>query len=82
MLSKPYMVVVRWRDMTGEQGWFKESEIEQMNPSVIETVGWLLCDGEVMRLAASRAENGVYGTIFSIPKGCIESILALIGVKP
>lgn len=75
-MKRGRLLVVTWRDSVtlGRGGWQQAGEVASVEPALIETVGWVLCETpSALTLAATWDDDSpphVEGHMV-IPKGCI-----------
>jgi len=74
------LVLIEWYDITGvERPWVPVEEAHELDPVVVQTVGWLYHkDDHVVRIASSKhTDPETLGNINVIPRGCIVSMRCL-----
>jgi hypothetical protein len=74
------IVAVTWKDITSQADWVGELEqvLEECNPILCVTVGWILKeDEEVMVLADSATKDRTFGGVTAIPKSVVVEIIDL-----
>ena len=72
------LVKVVWKDIQGiDETWVDMDEVSEFEPVSVETVGWVVVDGEeYLTLLSSLSTDQTFGgSITSIPKGCVESVV-------
>ena len=71
------MILVRWVDTKGSEGWMDKTEFAVLKPSVVISPGIFINEDEdYLRIAHDFADDeDVIGTVFS--KKCVISILPL-----
>ncbi len=71
------MVVVVWRDITARADWVGSIEevVEEIQPILCVTVGWILLDNkDTLIVADSATKDKTFGGTTAIPKGVVVSI--------
>ena len=72
------LVKVVWKDIQGlDETWVDMNEVSEFEPVSIETVGWIVVDGEeyITLLSSLSTDQTFGGSVTSIPKGCVESVV-------
>ena len=72
------LVKVVWKDIQGlDETWVDISDVLEFEPVSIETVGWIVVESEEYYtiLSSLSADKTFGGSITSVPKGCVESIV-------
>ena len=72
------LVKVTWQDITGiEETWVDFEEAVELTPATVHTVGWVIFedDGFVTLVSSLEIGKSFCGSITSIPRGCIQSML-------
>lgn len=68
------LVEVQWLDVLVFAGWHSQVQLEEENPPVITSIGWLVHeDKETIRLAGLSSVDDTWNAIQIIPKGCVIS---------
>lgn len=65
-----------WLDITGHGGWHEPSDVEEMAPASMVTVGWILEEsGDTIKMCSSREVSGeLVGDVTVIPRCVVESV--------
>ena len=72
------LVKVVWKDIQGlDETWVSLEDMSEFEPVSIETVGWIVVESKeyITMLSSLSADKTFGGSITSIPKGCVESIV-------
>ena len=72
------LVKVVWKDIQGlDETWVDMDEVSEFEPVSVETVGWIVMEGEeyITLLSSLSTDKTFGGSITSIPRGCIDSIV-------
>jgi len=72
------LVKVVWKDIQGlDETWVDMETMSDFEPVSVETVGWIVVESKeyVTLLSSLSVDQTFGGSITSIPKGCIESMV-------
>ena len=73
-LRKNDAIVVKWVDITQENGWHSECDAGEFNPIICHTLGFYLNETKrLIRLSDTISSEGDRN-ITVIPKGCVLKI--------
>jgi hypothetical protein len=67
--------MIDWWDHTGDSSWFAIEDIEQEQPVLCRTVGYLVAENEeVYKLVDTITNDKGYGGLSIILKSCVKDI--------
>ena len=78
------LVKVVWKDIQGlDETWVDIGDVSDFEPVSVETVGWIIVESDeyLTLLSSLSADKTFGGSITSIPKGCIESMVMVSEVS-
>ena len=68
---------VHWLDTVASAGW---ESLKDVNPAIMQTTGYVVYkDKEVIKIANTKDDKGVWFGIHAIPMGCVKKIRPLSG---
>lgn len=77
------IVLVEWRDIVGQFGWFSQNQVDKFvtdnDEGVVQQVGFLYEEDEdqIVLLDSFFNKKDQFGTITKIPKGCVLKMTVL-----
>jgi len=75
------LVIVKWRDIVGDDSWQSIKEGTALKPQAFISMGWLLRETKDVIVIAScySPDDDTVGGVTSIPRGAVDSIKPLRG---
>ena len=76
-MKQPRHVFVRWRDITGHQGWVSRGEARRRGKTTgVWSTGFVVEDSKKqMILVQDSADDGDVNGRETIPRGCIQKVI-------
>ena len=74
---------IEWEDHWACSGWYFNGSVkEDLEPSVIKSIGWVVGESEaIVRIAGTIAESGGVNQTMNIIKKCIINAYELKGIE-